>query len=66
MGLRLGNGISPGFFTFVRGGVRQAIPKSFLFIGENFLLLCEIFRVHEMRSRLEVTEMLECKVNLTV
>jgi len=26
-----------------------------------FLLLCELFRVHEMRSQLEVTEMLECK-----
>jgi len=46
---------------------RTAIPKSFLFFGENFLLLvCELFRAHEMRSQLEVTEMLECKVNLTV
>ena len=25
-----------------------------------------LFRAHEMRSQLEVTEMLECKVNLTV
>ena len=39
MGPRLGNGISPCFFTFLRGGVWQAIPKSFLFFGENFLLL---------------------------
>jgi len=31
-----------------------------------FLLVCELFRAHEMRSQLEVTEMLECKVNLTV
>ena len=46
---------------------RQAIPKSFVFFRENFLLLvCELFRAHEMRSQLEVTEMLECKVNLTV
>ena len=30
------------------------------------LLVCEVFRAHEMRSQLEVTEMLECKVNLTV
>jgi len=29
----------------------QAIPKSLLFFGENFLLLvCELFRAHEMRS----------------
>ena len=36
--------------------------NSFLFFGENFLLLvCEIFRVHEIRSQLEVTEMLEGK-----
>jgi len=37
----------------------QAIPKSFLFFGENFLLLvCELFRANEMHSLLEVTEML--------
>ena len=43
---------------------KQAIPKSFLFFRENFLLLvCEVFRAHEMRSQLEVTEMLEYKVN---
>ena len=30
------------------------------------LLVCEVFRAHEMRSQLEVTEMLESKVNLTV
>ena len=42
----------------------QAIPKSFLFFRENFLLLvCEVFRAHERHSQLEVTEMLECKVN---
>ena len=67
MGPRLGNGISPCFFAFLRGGIWQAIPKSFLFFGENFLLLvCELFRAHEMRSQLEVTEMLEGKINLTV
>ena len=39
----------------------------FCFSGENFLLLvCELFRAHEMCSELEVTEMLEFKVNLTV
>ena len=44
MGSRLGNGISPCFFTFLRGGVWQAIRKSFLFFGEIFLLLvyCEV------------------------
>ena len=39
MGPRLGNGISPCFFAFLRGGIWQAIPKSFLFFWENFLLL---------------------------
>ena len=64
---RVGNGISPCFFAFLRGGIWQAIPKSFLFFREIFLLLVyELFRAHEMRSQLEVTEMLECKVNLTV
>ena len=38
MGPRLGKGISPCFFVFLRGGVWQAIAKSFLFFGENFLL----------------------------
>ena len=69
MGLRLGKGISPSFFAFLRDpdGVGQAIPKSFLFFRENFLLLvCELFRVHEMYSQLKVIELLECKVNLTV
>ena len=57
--MRLGKDISPCFFTWLRGGVWQAIPKSFLI----FLLrvVCEIFRAHEMHSQLEVTEMLECK-----
>ena len=27
-----------------------------------FLLVCELFRAHEMCRRFEVTEMLECKV----
>ena len=35
MGPRLGNGISPCFFAFLRGGIWQAIPKSFLFFGET-------------------------------
>ena len=30
MGLRMGNGISPCFFAFLRGGVGQAITKSLL------------------------------------
>jgi len=35
-------------------------PKIPFVFGENFLLLvCELFRVHEMHSQLEVTEMLE-------
>jgi len=67
MGPRLGNGISSCLFAFLRGGVWQAIPKCFYCFGENFLLLvCELFRVYEMRSQLEVTEMLGYKVNLTV
>ena len=46
MGPRLGSGISLCFFTFF-------ILKSFLFYGENFLLLvCKLFRVHEVRSQL--------------
>ena len=45
----------------------MAFPLVSSFFGENFfLLVCELFRVHEMRSQLEVTEMLEYKVNLTV
>jgi len=35
-------------------------------ISPGFILVCKIFRAHEMCSQLEVTEMLECKVNLTV
>ena len=35
MGPRLGNGISPCFFPFLRGGICQAITKS----RENLLLL---------------------------
>ena len=35
--------------------------------GEKFVfLVCELFRAHEVCNQLEVTEMLECKVNLTV
>ena len=35
--------------------------------SEKFLLLvCQLFRAHEMCSQLEVTEMFDCKVNLTV
>jgi len=64
MGPRLGNGISPCFFHFFE---EWSITGHLLFFRENFLLLvCEIFRAHEMRSQFEVTEMLECKVNLTV
>jgi len=67
MGPRLGNGIFSCLFAFLRGGVWQAIPRCFYFFGESFLLLvCELFRAYEMRSKLEVTEMLGCKVNLTV
>ena len=49
MGLRLGKGISPSFFAFLRDpdGVGQAIPKSFLFFRENFLLLvCGLMEGH--------------------
>ena len=35
IGPRLGNGISPCFFTSLRGGVRQAIPKSLLFFDKK-------------------------------
>jgi len=40
----------------------------YLFFGENFLLLVfELFRAHEMRSQLDVTEqIIAYKVNLTV
>jgi len=41
MGLRLGNGISPSVFAVLRGGVWQAIPKSFLFFGEFLFLLVQ-------------------------
>jgi len=34
--------------------------------GEPDLASLGTFRAHEMHSQLEVTEMLECKVNLTV
>ena len=34
--------------------------------GNLLLLVCELFRAHEMLSQLEVTEMLQCKVNLMV
>ena len=44
MGARLGNGISPCFFTFLRGGVWQAFPKPFFF-WENFLLLVYVSTV---------------------
>jgi len=40
MRLRMGNGISPFFLCFLRAGVGQAIPKSFLIIEEKFLLSC--------------------------
>ena len=33
--------------------------------GEFFwLLVCELFRAHEMHSWLEVTEMLECNIDV--
>jgi len=38
----------------------------FVFWRKFLLLVCEVFRAHEMCSQLEVTGMLECKVNLTV
>jgi len=38
------------------------IPLKMLNLGIG----CELFRAHEMRSQLEVTEMPGCKVNLTV
>jgi len=39
MGPRLGNGISPCYFAFLRGGIWQAIPEFVLLFGENFMLL---------------------------
>jgi len=39
MGPRLGNGISPCFFTFWRGGIWQAILKSFCFLEKFFCFL---------------------------
>ena len=33
MGLRMGNGIFPGFFAFLRGGVQQVNPKSQFYLG---------------------------------
>jgi len=41
--LRLGNGISPSFLILLRGGVWPVIPKSFLFFGENVLLVRRLF-----------------------
>ena len=38
MWLRMGNGIFPCLFAFWRGGIWQAITKSPLVFGENFLL----------------------------
>ena len=66
MGLRLGSGISPCLFTF--GGVEYDRPSlnPFILFAFYLLLACKVFRVHEMRSQLEVTEMLECKVKLTL
>ena len=46
----------------LRGGIGQAIPKSFLFFRENFLLLVrELFRAHEICSQLEVKKCLSVK-----
>ena len=44
-------------------GVEYDRPSlnSFCFWRKFLLLVCEIFRVHEMSSQLETTEMLECK-----
>ena len=42
MGLKLSNGISPYFFAFLRGGVWQAIPKSFYFSEKSFYFLCTL------------------------
>ena len=39
MGWKQGWVISPFYFTFWSAGVWQAIPKSFLFFGENLFLL---------------------------
>jgi len=41
------------------------IPLKNVEFRDGMLLACEIFRVQEMHSQLEVTEMLERKVNLT-
>ena len=39
MGPKLGNGTSPCFFTFLRGGVWQVIPKYFYFSEKTFCFL---------------------------
>ena len=52
--------------SLLRGGIWQAIPKSISFSGEIFASCLWAFRAHEMRNQPEVTEILECKVNLTV
>jgi len=44
MGLRLGNGISP---AFLKGGVSQAIPKSFLFFGKKFFFASRIMKIED-------------------
>ena len=49
MNLRLGNAYFPLFLCFLRGGVCQAIPISFLLSREFILfLVCELSREHEM------------------
>ena len=57
MGPRLGNGISPCFFAFLRDGIWQAIPKSFLFFGENFLLLVSMRCWRWLRKSLSVLKL---------
>ena len=39
MGLRMSSCILPCFWTFLRGGLRQAIPKSFLIFRKKFHFL---------------------------
>ena len=53
MGPRLGNGISPCSFAFLRSGIWQAIPKSFCFSEKIFCFLFVSF-----------LERMKCKANL--
>ena len=60
--------VNPGLFLMFRDSWQVATPQNRNETrgnGEFFwLLVCELFRAHEMHSWLEVTEMLECNVDV--